>query len=137
MKGVRGNIDILMISAIKLDASYFLINGYTSPYRLDRNGKGGGILVFVRGDIPSNLVTASFPNAEGFFLEINLRKMKWFISCSYNPRNKTISSHMESMGKAVDLHSSKYENFLTLGTLTLRQAILMRKISVIFVVLSI
>ena len=41
--GVRGNIDILMISETKLDASFhasfptsqFLIHGYTSPCRLD------------------------------------------------------------------------------------------------------
>ena len=79
MKGVRGNIDILMISETKLDASFpisqFYINGYTSPYRLDRNGKGGGILVYVREDIPSKLIS-QFPNVEGFFLEINLRKKK-------------------------------------------------------------
>ena len=45
-----------MISETKLDANFptnrFLINGYTSPYRLDRNGKGGGILVYAREDIP-------------------------------------------------------------------------------------
>ena len=31
----RGNIDILMISE-------FLVDDYISPYRLGRNGKGGG-----------------------------------------------------------------------------------------------
>ena len=49
MKGVRGNIDVLMISETKLDTRFptgqFLTNGYTSPQRLDRNGRGGGILV--------------------------------------------------------------------------------------------
>ena len=78
MKGVRGSINILMISETKLDASFatsqYLINGYTAPYRLNRNGKGGGILVYVREDVPSKLITANFPNEEGFFLEINLRK---------------------------------------------------------------
>ena len=75
-----------MISETKLDAcfptSQFLINGYASPYRLDRNGIGGGILLYVREDIPSKVITASFPNAEDFFLEINLRKKIWIISCS-------------------------------------------------------
>ena len=51
MKGVKGNIDNLMISEIKQDVSFpssqFLINGYTSPYRLDRNGKNESILVYV------------------------------------------------------------------------------------------
>ena len=75
---MKGNIDILMISETKLDGSFptskFLLNGFFSPYILDRNGKGGGILV--REDIPSRLITANFLNVEGFFLEINLRKKK-------------------------------------------------------------
>ena len=86
MKVMRDNIDFLMISETKLDASFptsqFLINGYTSPYRLYRNGKGGGILVFVQEDIPSELITTNFSYAEGFLLEVNLRKKKWVISYS-------------------------------------------------------
>ena len=113
---MRGNIDILMISKIKLDANFptsqFCLNSYTSPYRLDRNSKGGGILIYVRKDIPSKRITANFPNAEGFFSEINLTKKKWVISCSYNSHNQTIFPHMESMGKAADSRSSKHENFL-------------------------
>ena len=113
---MRGNIDILMISKTKLDANFptsqFCVNGYTSPYRLDRNNKGGGILSYVRKGIPSKLIKANFPNAEGFFSEINLTKKKWVISCSYNSHNETIFPHMESMGKAADSLSSKYENFL-------------------------
>ena len=75
---MRGNIAILMIFETKLDASFptsqFLLNGYTSPYKLDRSGKAEGILV--RVDIPSKITTDNFPNAEGFFLEINLKKKK-------------------------------------------------------------
>ena len=63
----------------------------------------------------SLLHTANFPNAEGFFLEINLRKKKRVISFSYNPNNQTISSHRESLGKAVDSLSSRSENFLITG----------------------
>ena len=41
-----------MISETKLDSSFpngqFQIHGYSEPYRLDRNGNGGGILVFIR-----------------------------------------------------------------------------------------
>ena len=50
-------------------------------HTLDRNWKGGGILVYVREDEPSKLITVGFPNG-GFFLEINLTKKKWVISCS-------------------------------------------------------
>ena len=45
-----------MISETKLDASFpnnqFTINGFTAPYRLDRNANGGGILLYIREDIP-------------------------------------------------------------------------------------
>ena len=36
----------------------FSIDGFSSPYRLDRNSNGGGLMLFVREDIPSNLVEA-------------------------------------------------------------------------------
>ena len=45
---IQHNIDILMISESKTDASFpigqFLLNGYSTPFRLDRNAQGGGIL---------------------------------------------------------------------------------------------
>ena len=41
----KGKIDILMISETKIDESFqkgnFLIEGFSIPYRLDRNSKGG------------------------------------------------------------------------------------------------
>jgi hypothetical protein len=43
--------------ALTLDATFpekqFMINGFKKPYRNDRNDKGGGVLVYVRDDIPS------------------------------------------------------------------------------------
>ena len=53
---ITGNIDILMVSETKLDNSFpvsqFLIDGYTSPFRIDRDNNGGGIMLFVREYIP-------------------------------------------------------------------------------------
>ena len=55
---VKGNIDILMISETKLDESFppsqFFLDSYSVPFRLDRNGNGGGILLYIRDDLPSN-----------------------------------------------------------------------------------
>ena len=71
-----------MISETKIDDSFpltqFLIEGFTTPYRLDRNGSGGGILVYIREDIPSKLIPTDFSNREGFFLELNVRKRNGF-----------------------------------------------------------
>ena len=60
-----------MISKTKIDDSspltQFLIEGFTTPYRLDRNGSGGGILVYIREDIPSRLIPTDFSNKGGIF----------------------------------------------------------------------
>ena len=43
----------------KLDETYpisqFHIDGYSMPHRLDRNGNGGGVIIYVREDIPSKI----------------------------------------------------------------------------------
>ena len=76
------NIDIFTIQETKLDSSFptqqFLIDGYSEPYRLDRNREGGGVLIYVREDIPSRcLIKHNFTEyVEGLFIEINLRKTK-------------------------------------------------------------
>ena len=47
---VDHNIDIFLISEIKLDDSfptaYLLIKDLTAPYRFDKNSKGGGLLFY-------------------------------------------------------------------------------------------
>ena len=58
---IKGNVDIMVIPETKLDESFpngqFKIPGYTLPCRLDRNQFGGGIMVFVREDIPSRVLS--------------------------------------------------------------------------------
>ena len=57
---IKGNIDVLLISEIKIDDSFpngnFLIDGFSMPCRLDRNSNDGRLMLFVREDIPSSLV---------------------------------------------------------------------------------
>ena len=78
IKQITGNIGILMISETKLDSSFptgqFLINGYSEPFRIDRNSQGGGIMLYVREDIPPKLLGVETSPTEGFYVEINLRK---------------------------------------------------------------
>ena len=80
---VSKNIDTLMVAETKLDASFpkeqFFIEGYSDPLRLDRNAGGGGLLVYVRSDIPSSeLKSFKFDDyIECICFEINLRGKKW------------------------------------------------------------
>ena len=76
-----------MISETKIDVSFpigqFLLHGYSTSFQLDRNAHGGGILLYVREDIPSQLLIVKENLIEGFFVEINLQnKKKWLLSCS-------------------------------------------------------
>ena len=84
---ITGNVDILMISETKLNNSFpegqFLIEGCSKPCRIDRNSHAGGIMLYVRADIPSKLLSIESLPMEGFYVEINLQKKKWLLCCSY------------------------------------------------------
>ena len=74
------SIDILMISDSKLDGTFpssqSQIYGFRTPYRLDGNDRGGGILLFVRENLMTRLLRHSFPHdIEILFTELNLAKV--------------------------------------------------------------
>ena len=54
---VKYKVDMLVLTETKIDSSFlnqqFHIEGFCLPYRLDRNKHGGGVLVYLREDIPS------------------------------------------------------------------------------------
>ena len=52
---------------------------------------------------------------ECFFVELNLRKRKWLISCSYNLNKNNISKHIEIQSKNLDLYSSQYKSNIIIG----------------------
>ena len=64
-----------MISETKLDNSFpvsqFLVDDYTPPSRLDRENNRGGIMLFVREDIPCKLLSMENHPMEGFYVEPN------------------------------------------------------------------
>ena len=116
---VCGNIDIFIITETKLDKSFpsgqFLLHGYSEPFRLDRNQFGGGLLVFIREDIPCSILNIKQLTIEALFNEINLRKKKWLLCCSYNPHKNLIVAHLREIQVALDVLSSKYENIIIIG----------------------
>ena len=114
---IKGNVDVLAISETKLNDSFpaeqFKIPGYASPFRLDRNQNGGGILVFVREDIPVKF--SEEKPTEDFFFELNFHKKKWLECCCYNPNKSNISRHLDTLRKSLDLYSAHYENTILIG----------------------
>ena len=114
-------VDILLLSETNLDDSFltgqFSLNGYSKPYRLDRSSNGVGILLYVRDDITSRLLTdyKIKDNVELFFVEVNIRKKKWLLSCSYNPHKSNISNHLHHLNKDLDVYLKSYDNILIMG----------------------
>ena len=117
---IGNNIDVLLISETKLDASFplsqFILGGFTLPYRLDRTQQGGGIMLFIREGITSKLLNADTSTGiEKLLVEINLRSKKCLFSDSYNSHLNSIQNHLVQLSKKFDFYSSKYENFIVLG----------------------
>ena len=75
-----GDIKVLMILETKTDEIFtvenILLPGFSIPYRFDRDSKGGGILLSVWENIPSNLLTIEKKPIEGFYVKLNLHKNK-------------------------------------------------------------
>ena len=64
---------------------------------IDRTCHGGGLMLFVREDIPSKLLLAENAPIEGVYIVINLREKKWLICGSYNTHRTTIDNPMDSL----------------------------------------
>ena len=76
---IEGKDDILVVTETKLDSTFptnkFYIIGFIKPYRRNRNRNGGGVLIYIRENVPSKELDNHLPNAiEGMFIEVNLKK---------------------------------------------------------------
>ena len=87
-------MDILMTSEIKFEEAFLhVLYHFSNSYRLDRNSHAGETLVYVRNNIPSNLVKLDqkFENFEGFIIKFELsKKNKLFLSNFYNTHKGNI-----------------------------------------------
>ena len=128
LKIIHGNIDILIITETKLDHTFpqyqFRIPGYRIPYRKDRDGLGGGVMIYVREDIPSDILLKHKidDNIEIIFIEINLRKMKLLLIAAYNSPTtkyrKPDSEFFIQIAHALDVYSG-YDKFVLAGDLNI------------------
>ena len=117
---IQNHVDILVLTETKLDdeaftTSSFLIDGFSSPFRLYRNRKGSSILTYMRGDISSKSLTKhNFPNdIEGLFVEINFRKRKLLFG-THHPPSQNDQYYFECIDKALDIYNS-YEKVIFTG----------------------
>ena len=75
----------MIVTETKLDSSFpsgqFSIDVFVKPFYRDINKNGGGVMIFVRDDIPSKVTKVIFLpyGAECQFIELNIRKAKWLV----------------------------------------------------------
>ena len=109
---VNGMLDILIITETKLDdtfpVSQFHIDGFSKPYRLDRNRNGGGVIIYMREDIPSKILTKHVlpTDIEALFIELNFRKCKWLLSGIYHPPSQSDQYLFDRLDKHLDVYSN-------------------------------
>ena len=106
------------MSETKIDETFpleqFLISGFAKSLRLDRNSWGGGIVLFIRDNMPFRILK---PGNLPFKTDINLRKKKWLMYCGYNPNKSMINKITYDIGKVIISYIGHYDNFLILGDL--------------------
>ena len=68
--------------------SKFIMSSQTS------NKKVCITLLFVRVDIPARLISIEKAPIKSFFMELNLRKKKWIVNCSYNCNGTRTHNHL-------------------------------------------
>ena len=128
---ISNYLDILVIVETKLDHSFptnqFLIPGYTKPYRLDRNRNGGGIMIYVKDNIPSKEINKHnfAKKVEGLFVEINLRKTKLLLFGTYHSTHSEYGlsdgDYFEQLSLALDVYSN-YDKYLLAGDFNLEES---------------
>ena len=106
-----------MISEIETDISFptsqFTMTGCSIPFSTSHRG---GIILFVRENISCKIMTIdSDADFERIFVEINLRRKKWLLCCSYNPHKSNIANHLKNICETLDKVSVNYDNLILLG----------------------
>ena len=115
---MKNNIDILIISETKADDAFpdgqFFLDGFEAPFCLDQNRSGGGIMLFIRNDNLAKVVSTNDRPNENFQVELNIRRIKWVLNCSCNPKYTIKESYLDFLSKSIDSQSSKYDYFILL-----------------------
>ena len=117
---VLKHVDILVLTETKLDDSFpnsqFLVDGFSEPFRIDRDRSGGGVMIYVWDVIPSKLLTKHFfPNdIDDLFVELNFTKCKLLLLGTYHLPSQSDQYFFENVDKALDMYSY-YDKILPTG----------------------
>ena len=112
---IKRNVDIMVVSETKLDESFsngqFKIPGYALSCRLDRNQLVVALWFLYEKIFLLKYFKSLNKSLESLFIELNFRKKKWLLCCTYNPNRSNISRHLDLLRRSLDLYSAEYELF--------------------------
>ena len=114
---VSGYFGVIIVTETKLDVSLpktqFCIDGFSIPYRLDRNRNGGGLMIYVREDITIKILTQhNLPeDIKAVFTELNLRKCKWLLCATYCAPSQNHNYFFGNIDKGLDVYSTYERDF--------------------------
>ena len=95
-------IIIVVSTETKLDDNYpdsqFYIDGFSKPYKMNRNRYGGGVLIYIyqRSILSKELYKHNFTtDIEGMFIKINFKKTKGLLFDTKHPPIDSESEYFE------------------------------------------
>lgn len=104
----EGFMDIFSISESKIDDSFpvsqFSVKGFY-VYRQDSTATSGGIITWIRNDIPNNRrIDIEVQNIflQSICVEVHIRKEKWFILSVYRLPDSCVNNFIENLCTMVD-----------------------------------
>ena len=93
---VHNRVDILLVSETKINGSFptdqIRIMGFEIPFRLDRTARGGGLLLYIRKDIPARRKSLVVSGIECITVEVTMSK-KSGLYVEYITLTKSILHH--------------------------------------------
>ena len=117
-------LDLAFFTETKLDSSFppaqFKVDGFRNPpFRADRNGRGGGIIAYIRSDIPNRRrydIEKHIENQiESLALEITIRKEKWLFLGFYKPPKVKDKFLVECFENVYTMFNSEFKSMYFLG----------------------
>lgn len=115
-------VDFLCIAETKIDKSFpdpqFYLEGFHKPFRLDKTGTSGGLLCYVRSDIPRRKAKCAIQLPSDIQLipvELNLRKEKWLLISIYRPQDQKLGYLTKHLSRFLDSCAIKYDNVMVMG----------------------
>ena len=123
---LNNDIDIIVIGETKLDSSFvtnqFLQEGFNTPFRRDCSKYSGGLMVYVRDNIPSRYISKfTIPNDIQILpFELNLRKRKWLVLSLYKPPSQNNEYFIDNLELVLEYYLACYDDYILIGDFNLQ-----------------